>query len=132
MIPVCVSRCEDCTKVQCVVRPGCGEIHYLGLGYGDASDEYNVYITNLLTGVTRVFYITSGNVGDILFDMVGSKPFLNGRLFRIVVKKPGVNEVEEIEFIYGTSFTCVEVEFKNLYDANGQPECPEVQWLQPY
>lgn len=132
MIPVCVSRCEDCTPVQCIVRPGCGDEHILGIGIGEADTDYEVYFTNLITDITRVFYITSGNVGDIVFDMVGSKPFLNGRLFRIVVKKPDVNEPEEIDFLYGTSFNCVEVEFKNLYDANGQPECPEVQWLQPY
>ena len=132
MIPVCVSRCEDCTKVQCIVRPGCGEIHYLGLGYGDASDEYNVYITNLLTGVTREYFITAGVAGDLLFNMQDAAAFLTGKVYRIIAIKVGQSEPAEIQFSDGTTFTCVEVEFKNLYDSNGDIQSPGIQWLTPY
>lgn len=132
MIPVCVSRCEDCTKVQCIVRPGCGEQHDLGIGIGQPMAVYDVYFTNLITEVTRVYRITASVSGEILFDMQGAFPFLTGRLFRVVAVEVGEEEAAELEFQDGTTFTCAEVEFKNLYDSNGQLECPAIQWLTPY
>jgi len=132
MIPVCVSRCEDCTPVQCVVRPGCGEQHDLVIGIADPSTDYNVYITNLITGVTRVFPTTSQGSGDLVFDMIPHFAFLTGQKYRIVVIEDGEEEPAEIRFQDDTTFTCVHVEFKNLYDSNGNLEAPETQWLAPY
>lgn len=133
MIPVCVSRCEDCTKVQCVVRPGCGEQHELFLGVGKPDTGYSVYITNLTTGITRVFPIETDVSAFVVFDLKANAAFLTGNKYRIIAIEYGDDEPAEFTFIEdNTKYTCAEVEFKNLYDAQGNLDAPVTQWLAPY
>ena len=132
MIPVCVSRCEDCTKVQCIVRPGCGERHDLVIGMADPFTDYDVYFTNLTNNITRSFRITSWAAGEIVFDMIPERAWLMGKSFRIVAIKFGTYEPAVLELYDYTTITCVEVDFANLYNSNGEPECPETQWFTPY
>ena len=132
MIPVCVTRCEDCTPVQCIVRPGCGEEFYLGIGIGQPTTQYDIYFTNLITDITRTFRITTDMTGEVVFNMDDLRKFIRGREFRISAVEVGQTELAELTFEDGTTFTCAEVEFKNLYDTDGQPDCPAMQWLTPY
>jgi flagellar assembly factor FliW len=115
-----------------VVRAGCGEQHDLVIGIAEPSTDYNVYITNLINGVTRVFMITSQSDGDLIFDLVSNFAFLTGQKYRIVVIEDGEEEPAELRFEDDTTFTCIHIEFKNLYDSNGNLDAPIRQWLIPY
>jgi len=130
MIPVCISRCENCTPMECVIRP-CGEENLLNLGNRNTGDDYDVYLTNLITNITRKYVISEDISGNLILDLQDVGTFINGQLFRIAVTVEGGTDLVDIETVSGVIYTCATIPFANLYDNIGLKECPAIQELTP-
>ncbi len=123
----CDNLCNPCVTAKCLVLPVCGEVSDLLIGQFEAETLYQVHIKNMDSGVERVYDITTGISGELIFELVNAEGFVNSKsLFRLWVTE--ANEPIDIN-IEDASVPCLTVTFQNIYDNEGFPIAPENQTI---